>query len=125
MMMNMRWNLETLFEGGSSSPHFLVFVQETETLIASLLKDLQGAAEAPSNDELLTEWTDRLQKSLARLREADAFVSCLTSQQMSDKRAAALTERIQSLSAKFKQAQDLYEAKLADVPEAEWATWSG
>lgn len=128
MRMNMRWNLESLFEGGSSSLQFSAFVQETETLFASLLKDLQGATDAKDasfKDELLTEWTDRLQTSLARLREADAFVSCLSSQQMSDKRASALTERIQSLSAKFKQAQDLYEAKLAEVPEAEWEKWSG
>lgn len=122
--MNMSWNLESLFEGGSSSPRFSVFVQETETLVTNLLKDLQVVGAAPSNDERLTEWTDRLQQSLARLREADAFVSCLASQQMSDKRAVSLTERIQSLSAKFRQAQDLYEAKLAAMPEADWLRWS-
>jgi len=123
--MNMRWNLESLFEGGSSSPRFSAFVQETETLITDLLKDLQGAAGQSAGDKLLTEWTDRLQQGLARLREADSFVSCLSSQQMSDRKAASLTERIQSLSAKFKQAQSLFESKLAEVPEADWMRWSG
>ncbi|MFC5530094.1 M3 family oligoendopeptidase [Cohnella yongneupensis] len=122
--MNMKWNLESLFEGGSSSPRFSAFVQETESLVAILLKELQSVNHAASDDQL-SEWTDRLQQALARLREADAFVSCLTSQQMSDKRAVSLTERIQSLSAKYKQAQDLYEAKLAEVPEEQWTNWSG
>lgn len=122
--MDKSWNLESLFEGGSSSSQFATFLQETETMVAGLLQELQ-AAEGAVSDELLTAWTDRLQASLAKLREADAFVSCLTSQNMADKRAVSLTERIQTLSAKFKQAQDLYESKLADVPEEQWKGWSG
>ncbi|MFD0675088.1 M3 family oligoendopeptidase [Cohnella sp. GCM10027633] len=122
--MNRSWNLESLFEGGSSSSRYAAFVQETESLVSGLLKDLQEAGAAPA-DVQLTEWTKRLQDGLARLREADAFVSCLTSQQMSDKKAVSWAERIQSLSAKYKQAQDLYEAKLADVPEDRWEKWSG
>lgn len=122
--MNKSWNLESLFEGGSSSSEFATFLQEAEATVAGLLRELQGA-EGDVADETLTAWTDRLQASLAKLREADAFVSCLTSQNMADKRAVSLTERIQTLSAKFKQAQDAYESKLADVPEEQWTAWSG
>lgn len=122
--MNRSWNLESLFEGGSSSSRFTAFVEETERLVSGLLKDLLDAGASPEGDQL-TEWTKRLQDELAHLREADSFVTCLTSQQMSDKRAVSLAERIQSLSAKYKQAQDLFEAKLADVPEDRWTQWSG
>ncbi len=124
MMMDKRWNLESLFEGGSSSPRFAAFLQEAEGSVAGLLSDLQAAEGTPDEDRL-SEWTDRLQAGLARLREADSFVSCLTSQNMADKRAVSLTERIQTLAAKFKQAQDLFESKLAEYPEDQWEAWSG
>jgi oligoendopeptidase F len=122
---SLKWNLESLFKGGSSSSPLTAFVEETEKLAASLLKELQESGEMKADHDLLTNWTRKLQVVLSRLREADSFVSCLTSQEMGDKRAVAWTERIQTLSARFKQAMDLYEAKLAAVPEQQWKQWSG
>ncbi|WP_373230293.1 M3 family oligoendopeptidase [Cohnella sp.] len=118
------WNLESLFNGGSSSPVFNVFVEESDKLVMGLLKELQEAGETASGNEQLTIWTDKIQDVLARLREADSFVSCLTSQQVSDKRAVAWTERIQILSARYRQALDLYDAKLSSMPEELFNDWS-
>jgi oligoendopeptidase F len=124
--LSLTWNLETVFSGGSMSPQFATFVEESEALATGLLHELQGAGEASATEyDQLTEWTDKLQEVLSRLREADSFVSCITSQQMSDKRAVAWTERIQTLSSKFKQAMDLYDALLASVPEDLFVNWSG
>jgi len=123
---SLTWNLESLFPGGSSSSQYSAFVEATETLSATLLKELQASGENTVPDAgQLTEWTEKLQQVLSRLREADAFVSCLTSQDMSDRRAVAWTERIQTLSARLKQAMDLYDAKLASVPDSLWQEWSG
>lgn len=121
--MNMSWNLESLFAGGSSSSQFSAFVEETEKLAAALLLELQNTGDAAASDEEMADWTSKLQSVLTRLNEADSFTSCLTSQDMNDKRAVAWTDRIQSLSAKFKQAVDLFDAKLAEVPEERWKTW--
>jgi oligoendopeptidase F len=114
---SLSWNLESLFNGGSSSIEFNDFVEESDKLVTGLLKELQEAGEASAGNEQLTIWTGKIQNVLARLREADSFVSCLTSQQISDKRAVAWTERIQTLSARYRQALDLYDAKLSSVPE--------
>lgn len=122
--LSLSWNLETLFNGGSSSPEFNRFVEESDRLVTGLLKELQDAGESSADNEQLTAWTVNLQEVLARLREADSFVSCLTSQQMSDKRAVAWTERIQTLSARYRQVLDLYDAKLASVPEERFNEWS-
>lgn len=122
---SLKWNLESLFSGGSFSSEFVAFVDETEILAASLLKELQNSGDNPADNDLLTDWTLKLQDVLSRLREADSFVLCLTSQEMGDKRAVAWTERIQTLSARYKQAMDLYEANLAAVPEQRWQQWSG
>jgi len=123
--LSLKWNLESLFPGGSSSSKYSEFVGATETLCTALLKELRDSGTSSPDVERLTEWTDKLQIVLSRLREADSFVSCLTSQDMGDKRAVAWTERIQTLSARYKQAADLYDAKLAEVPDALWQEWSG
>ncbi|WEK53447.1 MAG: M3 family oligoendopeptidase [Candidatus Cohnella colombiensis] len=122
--LNKIWDLESLFVGGSSSVTFLSFLEETEQLTKSLLHQLQEAEnESTVSNATLNEWTDKLQLTLARISEADAFLSCLTSQQMSDKRAVALSDRVTTLSAKFKQASDLYDALLAKVPVPQWEEW--
>ncbi|BBI35140.1 M3 family oligoendopeptidase [Cohnella abietis] len=123
-LYSLKWSLESLFPGGSSSPQFESFVKETEALTALLLKELQGAEEGSVDTKQLTQWTEQLQDIVSKQREADSFVSCLTSQDMSDKRAVAWTERIQTLSARIKQAMDMYDALLASLPEQVWKEWS-
>ncbi|WP_019005591.1 M3 family oligoendopeptidase [Cohnella laeviribosi] len=120
------WDLDVFFAGGSESKDFAAFFAETEALVGKLLSELKNAgAEGGSvRLEQLAEWTDGLQKAMSRVRQADAYVSCLTAQRMDDRKAVAWTERIQTLSARYRQASDLFDAKLAAVPEADWAAWS-
>jgi len=122
---SLTWDLDALFPGGSASPEFAAFASEAEAECARLLRELQADGEAAATEERLSDWTNRLQDALARCREADAFVGCLTSQNTADKKAVGWTERIQTLYARFKQASDLFEAKLAAVPEKEWEAWTG
>ncbi len=119
------WNLETLFPGGSSSQDFAAFAEKTEAGCAALLKELQDGGESIPDERRLAEWTAKLQETLARLREADSFVACLTAQNIDDKRAVGWTERIQTLAARSKQAFDLFDAKLAQVPDSNWREWAG
>ncbi len=123
MMTKPIWNLESLFAGGSSSPDFAAFVEEAEAGCAALLKELQTSGDSVPDERLLAGWTAKLQETLARLREADSFVACLTSQNLSDKRAVGWTEKIQTLAARYKQASDLFDAKLSLVPDSNWEAW--
>lgn len=124
--LSLTWNMDTVFTGGSASPQFAIFVEEVEQLSGALLKELQDSVKSQTTleNEQLSSWTAQLQNVLASLREADSFVSCITSQQMSDKRAVAWTERIQTLSAKYRQALDLFEAQLSSIPDERFSTWS-
>ncbi|MFC5405654.1 M3 family oligoendopeptidase [Cohnella soli] len=121
---SLKWNLDSLFPGGSSSTEYSAFVDETDAMAASLLADLREAGDGAPEGAKLSEWTEKLQLSQARLREADAFVSCTASQDMSDKKAVAWSERVQTLSAKLKQAGDLYDAKLGEVSDEAWERWT-
>lgn len=122
----MTWELDSLFPGGSSSPAFAKFMEETEQAIGELLGELSppadGGAQAAA-DARLDDWIGRLQQAQARLRQADSFVACLTSQQTSDRRAASWTEKVQTLYARYRQAGDLLDARLAAMPDEEWQRW--
>lgn len=119
----MVWDLETFFPGGSESAAFAAFMDETERLTNDILSDLKQHAEQEADEAKLEEWTARLQQIQPRLREADSFVACLTSQQVSDRKAVAWTEKVQTLYARYRQALDLFDARLAALPDSRWQTW--
>jgi pepF/M3 family oligoendopeptidase len=121
--LSQTWDLDVFFAGGSDSPAFAAFVEETAKLIAALLGELGGANGDCWSGERLSRCTAQLQEALSRVREAESFVSCLASQRMSDRKAAAWTERIQSMSARFQQALSRYDAVLAGLPDALWDEW--
>ncbi len=119
----MVWDLGVFFSGGSDSPAFASFMEETEGKIAALLRELQTPAGGEPGEGKLGEWTSGLQDIQLRLREAYSFVACLTAQKVADNRAAAWTERVQTLFARYRQALDLYDAELAAMPDAAWSSW--
>ncbi|MFC4597075.1 M3 family oligoendopeptidase [Cohnella hongkongensis] len=118
------WNLESLFAGGSSSLEFAAFVAEAEAGCDALLNELRESGDSAPNAERLSAWTAKLQDALARLKEADSFVACLTAQNVGDKRAVGWTERIQTLSSRYRQASDLFDAKLALAADSDWRSWT-
>ncbi|MBW5447248.1 M3 family oligoendopeptidase [Cohnella sp. CFH 77786] len=122
---SMVWDLDTFFPGGSASPVFTAFVEETERLTADLLRDLKENGNRDPDGGKLADWTSKLQQIQPRLREADSYVTCLTSQQVADRKAVAWTERVQTLSARYRQALDLYDALLAAMPEPVWQSRIG
>jgi pepF/M3 family oligoendopeptidase len=119
----MKWNLEGFFAGGSDSPAFARFMDQTETIIAGLLHALQSDDRLETDGNTMSEWAKQLQQVQMRLRQADSFVACLTAQQVSDHRAVAWTERVQSLYAKYRQAGDAFDVKLGAMQEEAWHSW--
>lgn len=119
------WDLDVFFPGGSESPQFASFIDETERLIAGVLQDLKEQPEGEPDGQKLADWTSKLQQAQLRMREADSFVGCLTSQQVADRKAVAWTERVQTLYARYRQALDLFDAALAAMPEDRWQSWIG
>jgi len=121
--LSQTWDLDLFYPGGSASPEFASFMAETEALVASLLGELQQKKGGEPSDAELRDWTAKLQEAHVRIRHADSFVGCLSSQNMDDKRAVAWTEKVQSLSARFKQASDLFDVGLAAIPDGRFAAW--
>lgn len=94
------WNLDNFFPGGSSSPTFADYLDQLELDITSTANRLDLTSDPNQITE--TEWVeliDTVQDLTTRWREAEAFVSCLVSQDVSDTKAEVLYGRVSSLGA--------------------------
>ncbi|WP_338552667.1 M3 family oligoendopeptidase [Paenibacillus sp. KS-LC4] len=117
---SLTWNLDSIYAGGAGSEAFaaeLAAVQEELSELEELLAAPQeGAA-------YLNKVTELVQSVLLRMRQSDSFVACLTAQNMKDKAATALNDRIKTLNAAFQGALTRYDNVLRNVDDASWAAW--
>ncbi|MCL4369442.1 MAG: oligoendopeptidase, partial [Chloroflexi bacterium] len=117
-----RWDLETIFQGGSGSPEFSRFLDDLEKgpgLLRSQI-ELLGTPETPTEMDcwhVTLEMRDQLED---RLSQARAFSGCLTSQNVDDVEAKLLGGRIQQLIADFQRAELLLKERIRVVPEPVW-----
>lgn len=97
------WNLDTVFPGGSQSTELQTWLADLESSISAFKADLaaatvpQTAAELPALSDLL----NRSQSIQLHLREAGAFIGCLTSQNVKDEPAKLLEGRYSQISASY------------------------
>ncbi|MBX6352759.1 MAG: M3 family oligoendopeptidase [Thermoflavifilum sp.] len=114
------WDLDVIFPGGSSSEAFAAFLQALAEDLARFPSLVQRLNTEASNET----WTDAVktaQDLSARLREAGAFVGCLTAQDVRDDKAKQLQAQVSGLQAQLASAYTQFDAALAAVPEARWA----
>ncbi|WP_304457946.1 M3 family oligoendopeptidase [Alicyclobacillus sendaiensis] len=113
-----RWDLESLYPGGSHSPQFRNFLDDLETNATSfsmVLQNTPGAMQSP--DMGLKAVILTMQDLSMRLREASAFVSCLTAQDVHDAEAKALQTRVNRIRATLTSALALLDERLQQAGE--------
>ncbi|WP_206885328.1 M3 family oligoendopeptidase [Alicyclobacillus mali (ex Roth et al. 2021)] len=113
-----RWDLESLYEGGSRSPAFRDFLDDLETNVTSfsmVLQNTPGAMQSP--DMGLKAVILTMQDLTKRLREAGAFVSCLAAQNVHDTEAKTLQTRINRIGATLASAIALLDERLRQAGE--------
>jgi len=123
----MKWELDTIYPGGSGSQAFAGELDAMAGDVRALEQSLRGAdrADAAGIAARLPEWTDAVQSILRRLREAASFTGCLQAQDMNDKAALALADRVQNIAAAYQGALTLYDDVLLSVDDASWRSWLG
>ncbi|MFD0717395.1 M3 family oligoendopeptidase [Paenibacillus sp. GCM10027626] len=120
-----RWNLDSLYAGGSKSAAFASELAGMETDIDAVTKQLKQASsvqDAPSKEEL-SSWTAQIQSVLIRLRQTESFVSCLLAQQMKDTAAIELNDKVKTIAAKFNSALTLFDEQLMQAADGAWEEW--
>nr|WP_309099836.1 M3 family oligoendopeptidase [Fredinandcohnia onubensis] len=117
-----KWDLDVFFEGGSSSPAFHSFL---EALHKELFEfdALVDAYQVPTNEKAKDELLNILnafQSSFKKLRQAGAFVSCLTAQDTTDRGATLLQGKTTQLSAQLQSVLTAFDQKLVAIEESVW-----
>ncbi len=116
--LNQTWDLEALFPGGSGSSRFAAFLEDLAASVRTA-----GDAVGTARPAAPAEWRaaiDRLQDVAQRLRQASAFVSCLTAQNVHDKGARQVGAQVSQIGAAFASVLTVLDSLLVAVPDAEW-----
>jgi len=117
--LSQTWDLDVFFPGGSDSPEFRAFLDDLAVRVSGLKQRLESAA-LPGTPAELDGWTPLLTEyqELARhIRQAGAFVSCLSAQSMADQEAKLLQGRVSQISAAFGSATTLMDHQISQLPE--------
>ncbi|ANY74433.1 oligoendopeptidase [Paenibacillus ihbetae] len=127
MTLQQTWNLETIFPGGSSSPELASFLETLEKDMQALQQDVKHlSVPATIGDaKALEAFMEQFQSCYARVREASAFVSCLTAQNVNDKKAVQLSGRVTSLSASLQSVKSRFDNVLRGMNDELWTAWTG
>ncbi|CAM3050677.1 M3 family oligoendopeptidase [Paenibacillus sediminis] len=123
--LQLTWDLESIFNGGSSSASFASFLGDLEQDINELQKQVTNA-KAPQTLDETHRWDaviELFQSCGQRLTEASSFVSCLTSQDQKDKKAIQLSGKIATFVAKLNSVSARFQNILRDTNEEVWSSW--
>ncbi|RYL88954.1 M3 family oligoendopeptidase [Sporolactobacillus sp. THM7-4] len=122
--LDQTWNLEPIFPGGSGSPEYKSFMDKLQNDIAGFKNKLEAvSAPITANEEAAFQSLIHMYEELSkRLTEAQAFVECLTAQDVKDETALERSNRIQSLAAQFEACETLFETKLRQIADNDWKT---
>ena len=120
MTLDMTWDLESIFAGGSASPALAEFLD-------ALTVDLTGLAStawpSPLTGKVQPGWIESIQALYdlqARLSQASSFVGCLVSQNVKDDLALQLMARVDELRSQLDTLWTRFSAIAARQPDAAW-----
>lgn len=117
MSYSQQWELESIYAGGSDSTQLSEELANVEQQIQKLAQSLQADS---ITYESLHEQVSLVQAVLATLREAESFVSCLMAQNMFDKRAVQLNDRLKQLSAAYTSVLTQFDHTISQIADQQW-----
>lgn len=118
MKYAVKWELDSIYEGGSQSEQLKQEILSTENLIKQLHKDL-ASDQVDQLENIITQ-TDIVQQILLNVRQLDSFVSCLMAQDMFDKQAVILLDKVKNLSAAFTSVLTKFDNNLRNINDEQW-----
>lgn len=112
------WDLDVFFKGGSESEEFKHYIKELEEKVLSFTNQIQSyqAQDSEGLDEVLTTFANVSYK----MRQAGAFVSCLTAQNTKDDKAVEWRVKLNDLSAQFQTSLTVLDQKLTEFDDTVW-----
>lgn len=117
--VSQNWDLNSLFPGGSSSESFSSYL----ILLRSKIQELHANTVQNRGEADPQSWANLInlfQEVHVRLRQASAFVSCLTAQDVQDQQAQKLGAEVSQLRAELGSIANLIEEQTLQLSDAEW-----
>nr|WP_168121151.1 M3 family oligoendopeptidase [Paenibacillus sp. HB172176] len=114
----MNWNLDIFYPGGSKSTEFEAELAGLEQATADLNDMLNERLE--NEPERIAAATALSQDILLGVRQAASFAACLMAQDVKDRRASLLNDRVNTIHAKFMTAMTSFDHALRALDEAAW-----
>jgi oligoendopeptidase F len=118
------WDLEILFPGGSESQAFQDYLTQIEHDIPILQDNIENIEPSTIDVELkaFEEVIQSIQDISIRVRQSSAFVSCLSAQNMKDKKAVILGGRVKSAYTTLLSTLTLFDQLLITIDDTVWET---
>ncbi|MFD1675461.1 M3 family oligoendopeptidase [Alicyclobacillus fodiniaquatilis] len=98
--LNQTWDLDVIFQGGSTSTEFDTYLAQLSQDMTTFSANVEQLNSTSASQQLAAAIL-HMQDIAARLREAGAFISCLTAQDVKDTEARLLVGRVSQLRAKY------------------------
>lgn len=123
--LSLTWELDSLFEGGSSSAEFAAFLKELEDDLDTLRLQVSGAVSPvdAESTKALDPVIELLQSCSGRLTLAAEFAVCLGAQNQQDKAAVRLSGKVTGLSAGFQGILSQFNNVLRQTGDEVWTAW--
>ncbi|EIM06479.1 oligoendopeptidase [Planococcus antarcticus DSM 14505] len=118
-----RWDLDTLFPGGSESQELRVHMNEAVTKLSEFEEQIHNF-EVPTAKEDAHKLADLLEQMsglMKHLSQSGALIGCLMAQNTQDKKAGILESEVSSLSARFQNSFQKIQQDLSKVEGKVWA----
>ncbi|WP_438434135.1 M3 family oligoendopeptidase [Gorillibacterium sp. sgz500922] len=118
--LNPVWELDNFFPGGSESKEFEMFLSELKEKALAFRSRLEQA-ESPVTPEAAAPYAElvgELQTIMGGIYEGESFTGCLAAQSQADRKAVALSARVQDVNSVFQAALAQLDRFLSGIPDA-------
>ncbi|WP_053219866.1 M3 family oligoendopeptidase [Virgibacillus senegalensis] len=119
---NPRWDLESIFSGGSESTELQDYIKVLETDLDHLTQQVNGfpLPEKPDDVGFLESIISLLEKVSKQIGEVSAYVSCLTAEDVHDHKAKLLVGKRSELSAAYSAILTILDRKFVQIDSDVW-----
>lgn len=119
---DLTWDLDVIFEGGSESEAFKQYLHTLNDNLQGLSEkvDRFTTPESVKEVEALVTIIQQLETVTTQMRESGAFISCLSAQDVDDKKAGLLRAEVSQMGALFSTTMTQLDQKLVQVEESVW-----
>ena len=120
--LSLKWDLETIFPGGSQSDELQNYIKEAQQWLEKFAEQLIPFSKQPQLDQL-KQLVETIRQVKIHNGEISAFVSCLTAQDVNDKQAKQLVGTRNLLGASSAKLVTQFSFALSRVDDQTWQSW--